>query len=94
MKIKLLGSMIVTASAVLLFQGAAQALTPVEQLGSFLYFDENLSEPAGQSCASCHDPAFGFADPDKGLPVSEGVIPGLFGGRNSPDFIAFNASRE
>jgi cytochrome c peroxidase len=64
--------------------GVASALTPVEQLGSFLYFDEDLSEPSGQSCASCHDPAFGFADPDKGLPVSEGVIPGLFGGRNSP----------
>ena len=64
--------------------GTAFALTPKEELGRFLYFDEDLSEPAGQSCASCHDPAFGFADPDKGLPVSEGVIPGLFGGRNSP----------
>jgi cytochrome c peroxidase len=64
--------------------GIASAVTPLEQLGSFLYFDEDLSEPSGQSCASCHDPAFGFADPDKGLPVSEGVIPGLFGGRNSP----------
>lgn len=62
----------------------AGMLTPIEELGQFLYFDENLSEPAGQSCATCHDPAFGFADPDKGLPVSEGVIPGLFGGRNSP----------
>jgi cytochrome c peroxidase len=70
---------------VLVGQGLAQtALTPIEQLGEHLYFDENLSEPAGQSCASCHEPGFGFADPDKGLPVSEGVIPGLFGGRNSP----------
>ncbi len=59
-------------------------LTPFEELGSFLYFDENLSEPFGQSCASCHDPAFGFVDPDSNLPVSEGVIPELFGGRNSP----------
>jgi cytochrome c peroxidase len=56
----------------------------MEQLGEFLYFDENLSEPAGQSCASCHHPDFGFADPDRGFPVSEGVILGLFGGRNSP----------
>ena len=61
-----------------------EPLTPIEQLGSFLYFDENLSEPDGQSCASCHDPNVGFDDPDVGLPVSEGVIPGLFGGRNSP----------
>ena len=66
--------------------GAAivNAATPKEELGELLYFDENLSEPAGQSCASCHDPGFGFVDPDSELPVSEGVIPGLFGGRNSP----------
>ena len=63
---------------------AMNPLSDLEKLGEFLYFDENLSEPAGQSCASCHDPAFGFADPDSGIPVSEGVIPGLFGGRNSP----------
>ena len=56
----------------------------MEQLGEVLYFDENLSEPAGQSCASCHMPSAGFVDPDSDLPVSEGVIPGLFGGRNSP----------
>ena len=63
---------------------AHPTLKPIEALGQFLYFDENLSEPSGQSCASCHDPAFGFVDPDAGLPVYEGVIPGLFGGRNSP----------
>lgn len=70
---------------VLVGQGlAGPELTPVEELGQLLYFDENLSEPGGQSCASCHDPDFGFADPDRGLPVSEGVILGEFGGRNSP----------
>ena len=63
---------------------AQQGLTPTEELGEFLYFDENLSEPAGQSCASCHTPSTGFVDPDFHLPVSEGVISGLFGGRNSP----------
>lgn len=63
---------------------AQDVLAPNADLGKFLYFDENLSEPAGQSCASCHDPDFGFADPDRYLPVSEGVIRGLFGGRNSP----------
>jgi cytochrome c peroxidase len=67
------------------YLGPANApLTDIEKLGEFLYFDQNLSEPAGQSCASCHDPAFGFDDPDSNLPVSEGVIFGLFGGRNSP----------
>ena len=64
--------------------GLAQP-TPIEQLGEHLYFDESLSEPNGQSCASCHDPAFGFVDPDSDLPVSQGVLPELrFGNRNSP----------
>src|SRR3990170_2513386 len=65
---------------------SAQAVTPTpqQQLGSNVFFDTNLSEPAGQGCVSCHDPAFGFADPDQNLPVSEGVIPGRFGNRNSP----------
>ena len=63
---------------------AQTGLTPVEELGEFLYFDLNLSTPPGQACASCHEPSAGFVDPDFQLPVSEGVIPGLFGGRNSP----------
>jgi cytochrome c peroxidase len=60
-----------------------QALTPIEELGEKLYFDKNLSEPFGQACADCHLPP-SFVDPDSHFPVSEGVIPGLFGGRNSP----------
>jgi cytochrome c peroxidase len=63
---------------------AQAALTSQERLGKMMFFDENLSEPNGQSCASCHHPDAGFADPDTHLPVSEGVILGLFGGRNSP----------
>lgn len=63
---------------------ALQAALTKAQLGEQLFFDSNLSEPIGQSCASCHDPDAGFADPDQHLPVSEGVIPGRFGTRNSP----------
>jgi cytochrome c peroxidase len=59
-------------------------LTQKEQLGKYLFFDRNLSEPNGQSCASCHDPDVGFTEPDKHLPVSEGVIPGRVGSRNAP----------
>ncbi len=66
------------------FSNVQAELSSQQLLGKFLYFDENLSEPAGQSCASCHLPDAGFADPDTHLPVSEGVIPGRFGGRNSP----------
>jgi cytochrome c peroxidase len=71
----------VLASGYVVAQGE---LSPKEELGRLLYFDENLSQPSGQSCASCHDPEFGFVDPDSDLPVSEGVLPDRFGGRNSP----------
>lgn len=63
---------------------SAAELTAKQQLGKLLYFDENLSTPAGQSCASCHLPATAFVDPDFAMPVSEGVIAGRFGGRNTP----------
>ncbi len=53
-------------------------------LGAKLYFDADLSEPSGQACADCHQPFAGYADPAQDLPVSEGVIPGRFGGRNAP----------
>jgi cytochrome c peroxidase len=62
----------------------AQDLTPMEELGRRLYFDENLSTPPGMSCATCHDPGEGFADPDTDVPVSQGIVPTRFGNRNSP----------
>jgi cytochrome c peroxidase len=54
-----------------------------ESLGKKLFADESLSEPGGQSCASCHDPNSGFADP-RGTMTSEGAIAGRFGIRNAP----------
>jgi cytochrome c peroxidase len=80
-------AVLVTLTLTILLAGAGfaqPALTPEQTLGEFLYFDENLSEPAGQACASCHLPEAGFVDPDKGKPVSEGVNLGRFGDRNSP----------
>ena len=79
-----LGALLITALA-----GPAFAeLTPKQQLGKTLYFDEMLSWNANQACASCHFPP-GFADPRNAAdpvnaPVSEGSVPGLFGGRNAP----------
>lgn len=55
-----------------------------ELLGEKLFEDVNLSEPAGQSCATCHDAGHSFTDPDQDKPTSEGVHPGLFGKRNTP----------
>ncbi len=59
-------------------------LTPKQRLGLRLFFDTNLSQPAGQSCATCHDPRVAFTDPDKRFPTSKGVISGRFGNRNTP----------
>lgn len=67
--------------------GSAAASNPVASLqaevGRTLFFDASLSEPAGQSCASCHAPEKGFADP-RSAPTSEGVVAGNFGARNAP----------
>lgn len=83
--------LVAIGAALLLVVAIAPAVaqtTSLEQLkqevGRELYFDVTLSQPTGQSCASCHDPEFGFVDPDAELPVSEGVLPNMFGGRNSP----------
>jgi cytochrome c peroxidase len=63
----------------------SSAMTPLEELGEFLYFDEMLSEPTGQSCASCHMPSAFFVDPDAEHPTSQGVLPNRrWGNRNSP----------
>lgn len=57
-------------------------LNAEEALGKKLFFDALLSDPQGQSCATCHRPERGFAD-TLGREVSEGVVKGLFGMRNS-----------
>lgn len=62
----------------------ASATTRLELLGSRLFHDTRLSEPAGQSCASCHVASYGFTDPDKSSPTSKGADPTLFGNRNVP----------
>ena len=53
-------------------------------LGKSLFMDSNLSEPAGQSCVSCHSFGAGLADPDQAEATSRGVDPSRFGSRNTP----------
>jgi cytochrome c peroxidase len=67
-------------------------LNPKERLGRLLFNDANLSEPQGQSCATCHDENFAFTDPNKRSPTSQGVHPNLFGKRNAPTamYMAFS----
>ena len=37
------------------------SLTQLELIGKRIFFDTTLSNPAGQSCSGCHDPATAFA---------------------------------
>lgn len=64
------------------------SLSPMEQLGKALYFDQNLSKNGNQSCATCHDPAVGWTGPDSALnahgTVYEGSVDGLYGNRKPP----------
>ena len=54
-------------------------------LGKRIFFDKSLSEPAGTSCASCHEPAHGFAGNNGSkLGVALGSRPEHFATRNTP----------
>jgi cytochrome c peroxidase len=62
-----------------------KSLAPRERLGLRLFFDASLSEPAGLSCASCHDPAKAFSGNNGStLGVALGSRPGVFGTRDTP----------
>ena len=62
--------------------------TPIEELGKELFFDDSLSSPAGQSCATCHGPEAGWSGPDseinKKLAIYHGADPTRFGNRRPP----------
>ena len=76
-------------------RGLNATLNAKESLGRKIYFDMNLSEPAGmQSCASCHLPQQGFVGfgeipsgpKTRGFKsgIGEGAFAGRFGGRKPP----------
>lgn len=66
----------------------SQDLTQKEILGKLIFFDTNLSTPAGESCASCHGPEAGFTGPisntNNTTVVYPGAIPTRFGNRKPP----------
>ncbi|MDP1901583.1 MAG: cytochrome-c peroxidase [Rubrivivax sp.] len=76
------------------FPAVAQqdAPNPQAAIGRLLFFDPTLSEPAGQSCASCHEAALAFTDPDTTQPTSRGVHRDRVGSRNTPSvmYMAFS----
>jgi len=65
----------------------------LEELGQRLFFDTNLSANRTQACATCHDPARGFADPrgaasvgDDGHSIGDRNAPTATYAMFSPDF--------
>jgi cytochrome c peroxidase len=65
------------------------ALSPTELLGKRIFEDKTLSQPAGVSCASCHDPAKAFTG-DNGSPIpaiARGSRPEMLGTRNPPSLM-------
>jgi cytochrome c peroxidase len=87
-------------SAIILFIAAFTAcskdkdiitVVPIDkvQLGRLMFFDKNLSNPIGQSCASCHHPGSAFTDPLHAI-ASQGATSGLFSNRNCPS-IAYSS---
>lgn len=73
-----------TSVVTLFYQRCTNNEPPItkEALGKLIFFDNSLSEPYGQSCATCHRPERGFTD-TLGRDVSEGAFSGLFSKRNS-----------
>src|SRR5207248_7601058 len=54
---------------------------PAAALGQFLYFDKRLSGNGEVACATCHQPARGFAD---GRAIAKGLFSGT---RNTPSLL-------
>ena len=63
-------------------------LTPNEQLGKSIFFDQNLSFHQNESCAACHGPEAGWTGPEPFInaagAVYEGSVSGRFGNRKPP----------
>jgi cytochrome c peroxidase len=78
---------------VLIWASAAEAarpspLTPIEQLGKEIFFD-NISYPArSMACADCHGPKTGWTGSVAGFNLRSGIYPGAvrerFGNRKPP----------
>jgi cytochrome c peroxidase len=78
----------VVCAALIVGVASAQSLSPLEQLGKSLFFDQNLSTPPGQSCAACHAQGVGFTGPHSDVnalsAVYEGAVRNRFGDRKPP----------
>ncbi|MES0868344.1 cytochrome-c peroxidase [Pseudovibrio sp. SCP19] len=89
--LSLAGCLVISASYAQDADVSSKNLSQLENLGNQLFFDFNLSKNRTMSCATCHTPETGFADPrDNGFdaPVSTAVSLGddgeSIGDRNAP----------
>ena len=84
---KILASLVVILFFSPSFVEIAVGLTPMEDLGKFLFFDK-ISSPDSMSCADCHAPSVGFTGPIPGInlhgAVYRGAVPQRFGNRKPP----------
>lgn len=82
----LCGSIVLAISS-LSGQAAAQPSQPaLEDLGKRVFFDE-ISNPTGMSCATCHVPETGWTSGSEGINLGPVVVPGVAGtsgGRKPP----------
>src|ERR1035437_4022986 len=64
------------------------SFTDKQWLGKQVFFDTNLSAPAGQPCVTCHAAQVGWTGPDAvtnlGGAAYEGAVKGRFGNRKPP----------
>jgi len=66
----------------------SEAPNPRAELGRAIFFDANLSEPPGTSCASCHDPEHAFSSSNGSLRgVARGSREGHFARGNAPSLL-------
>jgi len=81
-------SKVLLSSALLAAPAMALGEDSLADIGRLIFFDPSLSEPPGQSCATCHGPAAGWTGPDSPInaegAVYEGAVAGRFGNRKPP----------
>jgi cytochrome c peroxidase len=92
-----LSVVVLVACTTVVFAQSAGTDRPRQQAaieaGRRLFFDVQLSEPPGTSCASCHDPARAFSgDNGSGRAAPRGSRPGMLGTRNAPTLMYLETS--
>lgn len=75
---------------------AEPKIEALERLGKHVFFD-NISDPDGQSCASCHAPEAGWTSPNSQINVGSVVVPGAVShrsGNRKPPTVAYTSSAQ